>query len=203
MLPDFTGLALNHEIDMLLVLAAWRIYKRAKKEMRGLKKSGTPSFPHMHRVTPCSSSSSSAGSSGLSSVDTAWASTGSSEEGACLLFSFGFRRERPLVVLWAELEEALDGAWFGGLRSTGKSSKSSSFVRFPRLPLLWESSGGRCGGGSLGREPTSESGDLEVLVDAECWERLPERRVSLGERGGPMEAAWAMAERAGWCVGGR
>jgi len=39
-----------------------------------------------------------------------------------------------------------------------------------------------------------ESGDLEVLADAEGAERLPERRVSRGERGGPIVAAWAMVK---------
>jgi hypothetical protein len=37
-----------------------------------------------------------------------------------------------------------------------------------------------------------ESGDFEVLVEPEGALRLPERRVSLGERGGPMIATWAM-----------
>ena len=39
---------------------------------------------------------------------------------------------------------------------------------------------------------TGESGDLEALAEREGTVRLPERRVSLGERGGPMVAAWAM-----------
>jgi hypothetical protein len=37
-----------------------------------------------------------------------------------------------------------------------------------------------------------ESGDFEVLVEPEGALRLPERRVSLGERGGPISDTWAM-----------
>lgn len=48
-----------------------------------------------------------------------------------------------------------------------------------------------------------ESGDFEVLVEPEGALRLPDRRVSLGERGGPMVATWAMKggkrEREGEC----
>jgi hypothetical protein len=47
---------------------------------------------------------------------------------------------------------------------------------------------------SFWRGGRSESGDLEVPVDAEGAERRPERRISRGERGGPMVAACAMAE---------
>lgn len=46
----------------------------------------------------------------------------------------------------------------------------------------------------LGRDSgAGESGDLDVLAEAECAERLPERRVSRGESGGPIVAACAMA----------
>lgn len=38
----------------------------------------------------------------------------------------------------------------------------------------------------------SESGDLDVLVEAEGAERRPERLVSLGDDGGPIVAAWAI-----------
>jgi hypothetical protein len=37
-----------------------------------------------------------------------------------------------------------------------------------------------------------ESGDFEVLVEPEGALRLPDRRVSLGERGGPISDTWAM-----------
>lgn len=37
-----------------------------------------------------------------------------------------------------------------------------------------------------------ESGDLEVLAEADGAERLPERRVSRGERGGPIVEDWAI-----------
>jgi len=40
----------------------------------------------------------------------------------------------------------------------------------------------------------SESGDLEALADTEGAERRPERLVSLGERGGPMDTACGMKE---------
>jgi len=37
-----------------------------------------------------------------------------------------------------------------------------------------------------------ESGDLEVLPEADGAERLPERRVSRGERGGPIAGDWTI-----------
>lgn len=37
-----------------------------------------------------------------------------------------------------------------------------------------------------------ESGDLDVLAEADGAERLPERRVSRGERGGPIVEDWAI-----------
>jgi hypothetical protein len=40
-----------------------------------------------------------------------------------------------------------------------------------------------------------ESGDFEVLVEPEGALRLPERRVSRGERGGPISDTWAMKSR--------
>ena len=37
-----------------------------------------------------------------------------------------------------------------------------------------------------------ESGDFEVLVEPDGALRLPDRRVSLGESGGPIVGTWAM-----------
>ena len=77
------------------------------------------------------------------------------------------------------------------LRSSTEPSMSSCLRRLLRPPLLFEVSDGRCGM-SFGRGAGSESGDLDVLVEAEGAERLPERLVSLGESGGPIVAVWAM-----------
>jgi hypothetical protein len=43
-----------------------------------------------------------------------------------------------------------------------------------------------------------ESGDFEVLVEPDGALRLPDRRVSLGERGGPIVGTWAMNGGEGW-----
>ena len=90
-----------------------------------------------------------------------------------------WRGVRPLDV---GLEEDLCG-------SSGGSSRSSCFVRFLEEVEEEErlADTGRGADSEFG-----ESGDLEVLVEAEGALRLPERRVSLGERGGPMIATWAM-----------
>ena len=80
------------------------------------------------------------------------------------------------------------------------SSGSSCFGRLERPLLVVIDEAGR-EAGSLFRGADSEageSGDLEVLVEAEGAERLPERRVSRGERGGPIVAVWAMI-RVGRC----
>lgn len=51
----------------------------------------------------------------------------------------------------------------------------------------------RLGGRRRGADSEEgESGDFEVLVEPEGALRLPERRVSRGERGGPIIATWAM-----------
>lgn len=144
-----------------------------------------PVLPHTQRVIPCSSSSSSAG--GKSSVEPDGPSKEGLEGAVSLSFSLAFRFVRPFVVLWVELVEPLEATWIG-LRSSTASSISSCLRRFPRLLLLFETSDGRCEV-SLDRGAVSESGDLEVLVDAEGTERLPDRLVSLGERGGPMGLA--------------
>lgn len=45
----------------------------------------------------------------------------------------------------------------------------------------------------LSRGAWSESGDLEALAETDGAERRPERRVSRGDKGGPMVAVWAIA----------
>lgn len=76
------------------------------------------------------------------------------------------------------------------------SSISSCFGRFVRpFGLLFGGAERADESLVLGRDSGGgESGDLEVLAEAECAERLPERRVSRGERGGPIVAAWAMVK---------
>jgi len=74
------------------------------------------------------------------------------------------------------------------------SSGSSCFGRLERpLPFVIDEAGREEGSLFRGADSDAgESGDLEVLVEAEGAERLPERRVSRGESGGPIVAAWAM-----------
>ena len=71
---------------------------------------------------------------------------------------------------------------------------SSCFGRFVRpFGPVFGGAGRADGSLVLGAESGGgESGDLEVLAEAEGAERLPERRVSRGERGGPIVAACAM-----------
>ena len=73
--------------------------------------------------------------------------------------------------------------------SSGGSSRSSGFVRLREEAEEEErlTAGRRGADSELG-----ESGDFEALVDPEGALRLPDRRVSLGERGGPIVATWAM-----------
>jgi hypothetical protein len=69
------------------------------------------------------------------------------------------------------------------------SSMSSCFVRLREEAEEEErlATGRRGADSELG-----ESGDFEVLVDPDGALRLPDRRVSLGERGGPIVGTWAM-----------
>jgi hypothetical protein len=69
------------------------------------------------------------------------------------------------------------------------SSTSSCFVRLREETEEEErlTTGRRGADSELG-----ESGDFEVLVEPDGALRLPDRRVSLGERGGPIVATWAM-----------
>lgn len=73
--------------------------------------------------------------------------------------------------------------------SSGGSSRSSCFVRLREEAEEEErlTVGRRGADSELG-----ESGDFEALVEPEGTLRLPERRVSLGERGGPIVATWAI-----------
>ena len=75
------------------------------------------------------------------------------------------------------------------LESSGGSSRSSCFVRLREETEEVErlTTGRRGADSELG-----ESGDFEVLVEPDGALRLPDRRVSLGESGGPMVATWAM-----------
>ena len=68
------------------------------------------------------------------------------------------------------------------------SSGSSCFKRFVRLLLLLEGRKGRVVPSFVrgSDSEAGESGDLEVLPEADGADRLPERRVSRGERGGPI-----------------
>lgn len=152
-----------------------------------------PVLPQIQRVIPCSSSSAPL-IAGLS----AWpgmASDITASRTGCLSFSFsfsfGFRFALPLMEApWVELAELVDGAE-PFLRSSTSSSRSSCLRRFCLPLLLLEARPGRlmisfCLGAG------SRSGDLEALVDAEGIERRPERRISFGESGGPIVAAWAI-----------
>ena len=90
-----------------------------------------------------------------------------------------WRGVTPFVVPFEEL------LW----ESSGGSSRSSCFVRLREEAEEEERlTGGRRGADS----ELGESGDFEVLVEPEGALRLPERRVSLGERGGPIAETWAM-----------
>lgn len=73
--------------------------------------------------------------------------------------------------------------------SSGGSSRSSCFVRLREETEEEErlTTGRRGADSELG-----ESGDFEVLAEPDGALRLPDRRVSLGERGGPMVATWAI-----------
>jgi hypothetical protein len=99
------------------------------------------------------------------------------------------RFARPFEFPWLELVPLV----WAFLVGTG-SSGSSCFKRFVRLLLLLESMAGRVMGSFVrGRDSEAgESGDLEVLAEADGAERLPERRVSRGERGGPIVEDWAI-----------
>ena len=75
--------------------------------------------------------------------------------------------------------------------SSTMSAVSSRFERLFREPLLEEVSEGLwvgCGGRVGAASGAGESGEFEVLAEREGAVRRPERRVSLGERGGPMMA---------------
>jgi hypothetical protein len=76
------------------------------------------------------------------------------------------------------------------LESSGGSSRSSCFVRLREETeeVVERLTTGRRGADS----ELGESGDFEVLVEPDGALRLPDRRVSLGESGGPMVATWAM-----------
>lgn len=77
------------------------------------------------------------------------------------------------------------------------SSTSSCFGRFVRpFGLLFGGAGRVDGSFVLGAgSGAGESGDFEVLAESEWAERRTERRVSRGERGGPIVAVWAMSNR--------
>lgn len=100
---------------------------------------------------------------------------------------------------WDELDEPL-GANEAFLSSID-SSRSSCLGFLLLLLLEWELSGGRWGPSFVLRA-VSESGDLEVLVEADGAERLPERRGSRGESGGPIAEACVMIST-GFLVGKR
>lgn len=140
-------------------------------------------LPQTQRVTLASSSSSPASGTGSSSAPSSTLSSGTRSSS----FSFFLRLERPVAAPWAELDDVVEPEW-AFLRSTTGSSMSSCLSRLPLLPLGCDVSDGRCGP-SLGRGSGSESGDLDVLVEPECAERRPERRVSRGESGGPIDDA--------------
>ena len=154
-------------------------------------RNGIPALPHTQRVTPCSSSSASGSvlrSSTMSvcSLSAMIVSMARSRTG--FSFSLPFRFVRPLP-FWrgvTPLVVPLEAVLWG---SSGGSSRSSCFVRFleeveedERLAVTRRGADSELG----------ESGDLEVLVEPEGALRLPERRVSRGERGGPIIATWAM-----------
>ena len=103
-------------------------------------------------------------------------------------FSLPFRFVRPLP-LWRGVTPFVVPLGAFLCESSGGSSSSSCFVRF--LEEVEEEE--RLGGTRRGADSElGESGDLEVVVEPEGALRLPERRVSLGERGGPIIATWAM-----------
>ena len=79
------------------------------------------------------------------------------------------------------------------LRSSGASSCSSCLLRLLLFELL-DGGGGGLGTFSLAFGAESAAGDPagDLLFDPEGRERLPERRGSFGDGGGPMTAALAM-----------
>ena len=125
---------------------------------------------------------------GVSSVAAGATSSTTGVGSSGFSLSFVLRLLRLPLLPLVEVLEPL-GAAGADRRSSRESSVSSSLGRLA-LPLLdWVESGGRAAGW-LGRvEGWSDSGDLEVLVDAAGRERRPERRGSLGESGGPIVAA--------------
>ena len=139
----------------------------------------------MHRVTPVSSSSSSCALSSASVVSAVQAqgSTRHPRASHAGAPSIPLRLARPLDVPLTPL------LWF----SSSVSSVSSFFARLVRLELLEGGRGARCpfsfdlGAPSAVGDP---AGDLLVEVDGP--ERRPERRGSLGEGGGPIEATLAI-----------
>lgn len=109
----------------------------------------------------------------------------------CLSFSFGLRLFLPFPLAEWGVDEPLTGD-MALCPSSGASSRSSVFGRFPLPLVVLVDSERRWFGPSLtrgGGGAESESGDLEVLADAEGAERRPDRRGSLGDNGGPMVAA--------------
>ena len=108
-------------------------------------------------------------------------------------FSLPFRFVRPLPFWRGVTPFAVPLVLL--CESSGGSSRSSCFVRF--LEEVEEEEE-RLGATRRGADSElGESGDFEVLVEPEGALRLPERRVSLGERGGPIIATWAMSGRMG------
>lgn len=156
------------------------------------REGGIPALPHTQRVTPCSSSSAS-GSPPTSRTMSACSPSAMIESMARLSTGFSFslplRLVRPLPFCWrggtplgVPFEPVL---W----ESSGGSSRSSCFVRLREEAEEEErlTVGRRGADSELG-----ESGDFEALVEPEGTLRLPDRRVSLGERGGPIVATWAI-----------
>jgi hypothetical protein len=163
------------------------------REKEGSVGEHVPVLPHTQRVIPCSSSSGgSAGRSSLETIDFAleivdsW--TGSSGAG-CLSFSLPLRFARPFAFACLAAEPLDELLW-----SSTECSISSCLRRLLRpLLLLFVDKDGR-DGFSLGCGADSGCGDLEVLVEADGAERLPERRGSLGDNGGPMVAVCAITD---------
>lgn len=141
---------------------------------------------------PCSSASSSWGSAVPAEAEECLEGMGSrrgSMEG--FSFSLPLRFDLPLALGWLGALP-LEWAFLLGMGS----SISSCFGRFVRpfgLVFGWTGRADESfvlGAGS----GAGESGDFDVLVEAEGAERRPERRVSRGERGGPIITACAMVK---------